>query len=299
MTLGVFNRTVLLALAILLFLNIVYKAAVSPYDFFGVVDMDLKVFGSLLLMYFLGDFFLSKKIKEHMVSSDITVFLLMAIFVYSVYIVSDVKFYIEALYILKNSSNNFFSSSYFTPSSVIFAWVSLLIASSLLKNIVTSPKQEFKSISKNAMLSYVVLFFGLIYILDTNISNLFGSIKYVLMQESSVMNTIDVKWFVHLKRLLINAAILLVYWKLIHLIENKYTFELKKQLIFFTMGTVLLIGAYSFHSFVMHVNFLIFSEMSRSWQVLYLLFIPILLGFYLSSRYLSNQPIAKIDDRNV
>lgn len=301
MKVGVFNRTVLLMLVILLFSNIVYKAIVSPYNFFGSINLDLKVVTSFVLMYFLGNVLLPKKVKAENITSSVVFILLMATFVYSIYLISNVKFYIETLFMLRNFSMNLFNSSpYFHPSTMLFAWILVLVSSLALKKFTTSLTREYKQVSENMMISYSILFFGLIYILGTNVSSFFESAKIVFMQESSIMHTsYEMKWFLHIKRLLINIIILSIYCGFIFSIENKYIFVFKKKFIFFITTILLIIGAYSFKSFVGYVNFLIFSEQSKALEPLHFFFIPVILGFYFLARYLNSQLITKQDVQKV
>ncbi|SFV55350.1 hypothetical protein MNB_SM-4-1501 [hydrothermal vent metagenome] len=257
MKVSVFNRTVLLMLVIMSFSNIIYKAAISPYNFFGFIDIDWKVITSFMLMYFLGNLLLPKKVKQGNISSNIVFILFMTIFIYSIYIVSDIKFYVEAFFMLKNFSINLFNSSpYFHPTTILSAWVIILITSVVLIKIIRSSNKKYKDIPENMMTSYFILFFGLIYILNTNISSFLESAKIILMQESSVMSTgYEMKWFLHIKHLLINLIILFIYGGLIFFIEHKYKFVFKKHIIFFTTTIIVIIGAYSFKAFVGQVDF--------------------------------------------
>jgi hypothetical protein len=201
------------------------------------------------------------------------------------------KFYVESFFILKNFSINLFNRSpYFHPTTILSAWVIILITSVVLKKIIRSSNKKYKDIPENMMTSYFILFFGLIYIVDTNISSFLESAKIILMQESSVMSTgYEMKWFLHIKRLLINLIILFIYGGLIFFIEHKYKFVFKKQITFFTTTIIVIIGAYSFKAFVGQVSFLIFSEQSKTWEALSLLFIPVTLGFYVLACYLNKK----------
>ncbi|OHD89801.1 MAG: hypothetical protein A3G19_01665 [Sulfuricurvum sp. RIFCSPLOWO2_12_FULL_43_24] len=289
MTIKAFNRIAILLLIILLLSNLIYKAIISPYNFFDSLDINLKVLISFVLMYFLGDFLLSKKIINNNVPNNTIFTLGMIIFLFSIYTVSDIGFYSDTLFMFRNFSvSTILSATNYNLIAILLAWVAIMIANLMLKHSLTSSKKDsHQPLHVDKIITYLVLLFGFLFIWNSCFMECIGVWK-LANSNLDVMN--KSAWFSSAKFLIIQLLSLLIYWRIILSLQTKYPYHFTNNYILLITAIFILVGAYSFNAFMYQLTFItLLSERYEVWSLIHILFMPILIGFYFFSLYITRK----------
>lgn len=276
-----FTQSTLAILILLLTSNLVFKGIYFHGSMFTLKTLITLV--SYILIYILGNVLLAKTIRDKFYKNDIIFITLMAIYIFSIFtVVTNGIRLIEIIphYQFPNSfeARSLFEQPYSTLFSIIISIFMIMIVNKFLQS------KNDDSISLENQVSTHIMFFGILFIISTTnpIAYIFTLANYIIF--GYVGDLFGTIW-TYLKTIIIYVAILLSYWKVSLIIEKKHASQLKQSIFYILTVFMLVIGLYSLHLAINIYSFsLIMSpEFDTPFQMRYILFIPILIGYYFLS----------------